>query len=451
MKILLATHLFFPAHRAGTEVLVLELAKSLRSKGHTIFIVTCNRHEDVDDANDPWLSKDLYDAFDVFHINFGMRNSKRSAAHHINSPKRIAILKKVISETVPDLVHFHHINGFSAAAVQEVRNSGLPVFFSATDFWTICSRTSLYIPHQNAVCSGPESPAKCLACATPQFPEWVSRTAITLVGEAATRLSSTASQIYSTKMRLTEITQCINASNGIFAATQFQADMLSRYGVSGHHMKVIPFGVRLGELPTKAEIPAIPSLDTPLRLVFIGSLTHIKGAHVLLEALGKLPLEKLRCLDIDIYGKTRDDELHYDNLLKDQAARLHGTVTFRGTFPHEQIGSILRNAHLCIVPSLWYENAPLVLCSAVAAGTPAIVSNFDGMTEVIREGINGLQFTAGNSDELAQILLEQIDDTDWLRKAISNQSGMYRTPDDYCNDIEAAYFSITNGNGSLLS
>lgn len=450
MKILLASHLFFPDHRAGTEVLVLELAKSLRARGHEISIVTCSRHNEVDDVKDPWLSKDSYDAFDVFHIHFGTRNGKRSAAHHINSPKRIALLNEVIAQTTPDLVHFHHINGFSAAAISEVRKSGLPVFFTATDFWTICSRTSLYVPHQNAVCSGPESPAKCLACATPELPAWVSTTAIAIVGETAAKLSDTASQIYSAKTRLADVSRHINAANGIFAATKFQAGMLTRYGVSGQHMQVVPFGVKLGELPARAEIPVIPSPDSPLKLVFIGSLTHIKGAHVLLEALEKLPLEKLHCLDIGIYGKTRDDESHYDALLKDHAARLHGAVNFRGTFPHEQIGSILRNADLCVVPSLWYENAPLVLCSAVAAGTPVIVSNFGGMTEVIREGVNGLQFTAGNSDELAKILIEQIDNTDWLSKAVSHQSGTYRTPNDYCNDIEAAYFSVITQDGDRL-
>jgi glycosyltransferase involved in cell wall biosynthesis len=451
MKILLASHLFFPDHRAGTEVLVLELAKSLRARGHEISIVTCSRHNEVDDTNDPWLSKDLYDAFDVFRIHFGIRNGKRSAAHHINSPKRIDLLRMVISETTPDLVHFHHINGFSAAAVSEVRKSGLPVFFTATDFWTICSRTSLYIPHQNAVCSGPESPAKCLACARPELPAWVSSAAIAMTGQTIAKLSDTASQIYSAKMRLTDITRHINTANGIFAATKFQADMLTRYGVSGQHMQVIPFGVKLGELPARAEIPAVPNPDSPLKLVFIGSLTHIKGAHVLLEALEKLPLEKLRCLDIGIYGKTRDDDVHYNSLLKDHAARLHGCVNFRGTFPHEQIGSILRNADLCVVPSLWYENAPLVLCSAVAAGTPVIVSNFGGMTEVIREGVNGLQFTADNPDELAKILIDQIDNTAWLKNAASNHSSTYRTPDDYCNDIEAAYFSMTNSDSDRLS
>jgi glycosyltransferase involved in cell wall biosynthesis len=445
MKILLASHLFFPEFRAGTEVLVLELAKSLRSRGHWVCIVTCSRHELENDTTAPWLSKEVYEDFPVFHIHFGTRNNKRSVEHHIHSPKRIALLKQVIAEVAPDLVHFHHINGFSAAAVSEVRKSGLPVFFTATDFWAICSRTSLFIPHKNTVCSGPESPAKCLACATPELPGWISRAAIAMVSSTTAKFSDAASQVYSTKTRLIDITRHISTANGIFAATQFQADRLARYGVARENMQVAPFGVQLGDLPPRAEIPQTASPDSPLKIIFIGSLTHIKGAHVLLEALEKLPPEKLRCLDIGIYGKTRADEADYDDLLKAHASRLQGAVDFRGTFPHEQIGSILRHADLCIVPSLWYENAPLVLCSAIAAGTPVVVSHFGGMTEVIQEGINGLSFTAGNAEELAKILIHHIDDTGWLKKATSQPPGTYRTPGDYCDDIEAAYLSVTSG------
>jgi len=205
--------------------------------------------------------------------------------------------------------------------------------------------------------------------------------------------------------------------------------------------------VRLGDLPQRAGLPSKISPASPLKIIFIGSLTHIKGAHVLLEALQKLSPEKLACLDVKIYGKTRADEEHYGDLLKAQAAKLHGVASFPGTFPHEQIGSILRNADLCVVPSIWYENAPLVLCSAIAAGTPVLVSDLGGMTEVISEGINGFQFAAGDSGQLADILGRQIDNADWLRKAADHQSGEYRTPDNYCDDIETAYFSIKNSAG----
>jgi len=42
------------------------------------------------------------------------------------------------------------------------------------------------------------------------------------------------------------------------------------------------------------------------------------------------------------------------------------------------MGEILGGLHLLIVPSIWYESTPLVLCSSLGAGIPALVSRLGG-------------------------------------------------------------------------
>lgn len=448
MKILLAPHLFFPAHQAGTEVLTLELARSLRQKGHAVTIVTCARHQDIGEESGPWLSKDNYDGFDVFSINFLAGNQLNSITHHAESSERAEILVALVKQLSPDLVHFQHANGFSSAAIPAIKKLGIPVFFTATDFWSICSRTNLYKPHTSTVCDGPKTPAQCLACALPMLPESIARAIMVMANDKTTKISNTLGQLYALKRRLPDMTSNINMADGIFAATHFQAGMLTKYGVSRANLKVFPYGVRLGELPGKAEVPGTFSAEAPMKIAFIGSLTRIKGVHVFLKALRKLSPEKLARLDVSIYGKTLANDDDYGRELKSHAAKLPPTIKFAGTFPHDEIGSILRSQHLCVVPSIWYENAPLVLCSAVAAGIPALVSKFDGMTEVIKEGVNGLSFSAGNPDALAQMLERLIDDAGWIRNALSQAAASYRTPDDYCNDIEAEYLSVIHARGT---
>jgi len=113
-----------------------------------------------------------------------------------------------------------------------------------------------------------------------------------------------------------------------------------------------------------------------------------------------------------------------------------------GTFPHEEIGIVLRNLHLVVVPSVWYECAPLVLCSALAAGIPVLVSNLGGMTEIIQEGINGFSFAARDSNELAILIAKLLDAPDWFREMSNHSNNKVRTPDDYANDIEAEYLRV---------
>ena len=56
------------------------------------------------------------------------------------------------------------------------------------------------------------------------------------------------------------------------------------------------------------------------------------------------------------------------------------------------------------MPSLWYENAPLVIQEAFATKTPVLTTNLGGMAEAVKHNVNGLLFERGNIDDLAKQL-----------------------------------------------
>jgi glycosyltransferase involved in cell wall biosynthesis len=45
-----------------------------------------------------------------------------------------------------------------------------------------------------------------------------------------------------------------------------------------------------------------------------------------------------------------------------------------------------------VVPSVWYENSPIVIHEAFQAGVPVVCSNIGGMAELVTDGVNGLHF-----------------------------------------------------------
>ena len=57
-----------------------------------------------------------------------------------------------------------------------------------------------------------------------------------------------------------------------------------------------------------------------------------------------------------------------------------------------------------LVPSVWWENSPLVIQEAFQHGRPVICSDIGGMAEQVRNGVDGLHFRVGDPASLAETI-----------------------------------------------
>jgi glycosyltransferase involved in cell wall biosynthesis len=64
----------------------------------------------------------------------------------------------------------------------------------------------------------------------------------------------------------------------------------------------------------------------------------------------------------------------------------------------------MRSVDAVLVPSIWWENSPLVIQEALASRRPIICSDIGGMAEKVRDGIDGCHFRAGDPRALAELL-----------------------------------------------
>jgi glycosyltransferase involved in cell wall biosynthesis len=64
-----------------------------------------------------------------------------------------------------------------------------------------------------------------------------------------------------------------------------------------------------------------------------------------------------------------------------------------GGYPEKNVGDISSHVDVVIIPSLRYENYPVVLHEALVCNTPVIASNAGGMSEKIKDGVNVNGFT----------------------------------------------------------
>ena len=436
MKILLGVHQFFPDRRAGTEVLTLELARGLRARGHHVEIIAGEADHELSAECQPRLSHDSFDEFVVHRLRYGMTKRKHPIADHWFEPRRVQVVLDLVRSLKPDVVHFNHVMGFSAQILQEVSQLGLPVFFTATDYWIVCPKHTLFRTFDKRVCSGPGDGVNCARCFCP-IPRWLAKTAAVVADSPISRLSSMLRNVNSIRVRVDRMVKALGKVSRILVSTQFLAQVLIDHGVEKEMIRVIPYGVDIGVLPEKRAVPNEFSASDPLRLGYIGTISKIKGPHLILRAIEFLG-EQRKLVRLEIFGKTENTDPFCRWLLKE--VRNRGLpVEFKGTFPHEMIGKILRGFHLLVIPSLWYESAPLVLCSALAAGTPVVVSRLGGMTEALQEGENGISFTPGDYRALFGIISDFLRDPTKLRDMHLVMNAQIRTPADYVSEIEEEY------------
>jgi phosphatidylinositol alpha-mannosyltransferase len=163
----------------------------------------------------------------------------------------------------------------------------------------------------------------------------------------------------------------------------------------GGHYRVIPNGVAVPDRLERA--PAVaPSVERPLRLVFVGAAVERKGLPVALRAL-----EALRehvPLTLEVVGVEREQ-------LETMMVDLNG-VSALGKVDDEQKNAVLAGADLLVAPSLGGESFGMVLTEAFALGTPVVASDIPGYNDVVRDGVDGVLFARGDASGLAQALLD---------------------------------------------
>jgi glycosyltransferase involved in cell wall biosynthesis len=128
------------------------------------------------------------------------------------------------------------------------------------------------------------------------------------------------------------------------------------------------------------------------------------------------------------------------------------TIEFRGTFPNDRVAAVLAGLDVLIVPSIWYENTPLVIYSAFAAKCPVVASDFPGMSEVVRDGWNGLTFPAGDIQSLYAQLTRLLNDST-LIESLSANCSLPKSTREYVDELLSLYadrHSVAAGRGEIV-
>ncbi len=143
-------------------------------------------------------------------------------------------------------------------------------------------------------------------------------------------------------------------------------------------------------------------------LLTIGNLVPLKGHKFILQALAKLPNERLIIIgsgELEKKLKMLADDLNISD-----------RVTFMAPVPHRELPPIYGHAKFTILMSSM-EGMPNVILESLAVGTPVIATNVGGISEVVTKD-NGILLKHRDADSLTTALKGGLGH-DWDRPQIS--------------------------------
>jgi len=189
--------------------------------------------------------------------------------------------------------------------------------------------------------------------------------------------------------------------------------------------------------------PAPPATDGPVRVLFLGHLSGVKGVDVLVEAWSRVAATS------DAGGRGARLVLAGDGRDRDQVAErvrtlgLDDSVEMPGWVEADRAGELVRDAEVFVLPSRW-EGQPMAILEAMAAGLAVVATPVGGVPDLVDDR-NGLLVEVGDAAALADALVGLLDDPE--RRRALGDAGRRRVEEDHDVDrtwrtLDALYTEI---------
>lgn len=412
-----------PEYLGGTETYAATLAQELARQGHTVSVFA--RRENARQPEHA-VETTTVDQVEISRINNTRRQSTSFADSYRNDTVATCF-GQMLDRFKPDIVHFQHLVYLSTTCVREATRRQIPVVMTLHDYWLICQRGRFLKPDLS-VCPG-QTDTGCAQCfhhvLDPRMSvlygwlkpllgqqSWLRERARRWYGKRAGSQSVSLAAQQQIQARMAHI-RALCASVSLFLApSRFLREQFVAFGIPPEKILFHECGLQTDAIQPapKAPVPRKNRDKRPLTFGYIGVVDPVKGVHLLVEAFQTLPAE------LRIYGGEAAYAPYPDE--KGFRSRLVNSPRIRcmGRYEQHELSRILAEVDVVVVPSIWYENAPLVIREAFLAHTPVITADFGGMREWVTDGVNGLLFEPRNIDDLRQKMRRFVTEPDLVAR-----------------------------------
>ncbi len=361
MKVVQVHKYWWP--RDGASKYALQLTELLEKRGHEVVPFSMKQKETIANPYSRFFVPDM-DIFAPQSLSLAKKISAAARMIYYREARRN--IAKLLDKVQPDIVHLHNIyHHISPSILPEIKKCGIPIVMTLHDYKLICPNYTMF--HHGRVHEN-DARGWYFSCAA----------------NACMKNSRTYSALGTLEMIIHHKLWRVYARHVDYfiSPSTFLIDKCVEFGwprkkfVHIPHPAIVPSTAR----QTQEEDYVLCS----------GRLSKEKGLHVLLDAakatsnilyriVGSGPLEQ------ELRARIQNE--HIPN------------VELIGFKTGQALQREIAQARVVAVPSIWYENYPLSILEAKAAGKLVIASNIGGIPEMLDKRF---LFEPGDSKQLAQ-------------------------------------------------
>ena len=277
-------------------------------------------------------------------------------------------LRALLDVYRPDVAHVHCLyHHLSPAVLPVLRERGIPVVLTAHDLKIACPAYKML--NETGVCE------RCR-----------DGSVLNVIRYRCVRESLSASAVVAAESGLHGLLGTYRRQvNCIVAPSRFFLEKFVEWGWPREQFRYIPNCVEAKRF--------VPRFEPGDYFLYFGRLAPEKGVGTLLQAAAQagVPLR--------IAGSGP-----HEARLREIDAQLGQRAQFMGFQSGDALHALIRGARAVVLPSEWYENAPMSVLESFALGKPVIGADIGGIPELIQPDHNGWVFPSGDADALAAAL-----------------------------------------------
>ena len=349
MRIAVVVHGYPPVETAGVELVAKEQAEALAARGHAVAVFARALDPSREDGA---TSDEQVGGIPVRRVvsNFGPR---ASFLEYEDTHRFDAAFRAFLAAHRPEIVHVQHTILLSPNLMRVARDAGCAVVLSLHDAFHLCNRIFL-LDREGRRCSGPDLGVRCEPCLADRAP----------AGETRARFDFMA--------RALDVPHAVVAPSRALAARHVEAMPFLEGRID-----VVEPGIRRGTATENARRRrAERRAEDRLRLLFVGTWLPHKGLDLLIDALRALGPSGW---ELSIRG---GGVAGHEDYVRDLQARTHDLpVRWGGAFAPDDLGAILEEADVLVLPSRCDESYSRVVREARGAGLAVVAPATGGPAE----------------------------------------------------------------------